>query len=42
MTGDSLTPERILETAEDILCRFGSAKTTVVDVARTLGWGHGK
>ena len=36
-----LTSERILETAEDVLRRFGPAKTTVVDVARTLGVSHG-
>jgi len=36
-----LTPERILDAAEDTLRRFGPAKTTVVDVARTLGVSHG-
>ncbi len=36
-----LTPERILETAEDVLRRFGPAKATVVDVARALGVSHG-
>lgn len=36
-----LTPERILDTAEDVLRRFGPAKTTVVDVARALGVSHG-
>jgi AcrR family transcriptional regulator len=36
-----LTPERILEAAEDDLRRFGPAKATVVDVARALGVSHG-
>lgn len=36
-----LTPERILEAAEDVLRRFGPSKTTVVDVARALGVSHG-
>ena len=36
-----LTPERILEAAEDVLRRFGPAKATVVDVARVLGVSHG-
>ncbi|WP_194923729.1 TetR family transcriptional regulator [Catenulispora pinisilvae] len=36
-----LTPERILEAAEETLRRFGPAKTTVVDVARALGVSHG-
>lgn len=36
-----LTPERILDTAEDVLRRYGPAKTTVVDVARALGVSHG-
>lgn len=36
-----LTPERILEAAEDVLRRFGPAKTTVVDVARRLEVSHG-
>ena len=36
--GDApLTPERILEAAEEVLRRFGPAKTTVVDVAKALG-----
>ncbi len=38
---DALTPEKILETAEDVLRRFGPAKATVVDVARALGVSHG-
>ncbi len=41
MTDDILTPERILATAEEVLRRFGLAKTTVVDVARALGVSHG-
>jgi AcrR family transcriptional regulator len=36
-----LTQERILEAAEEVLRRFGPAKTTVVDVARALGVTHG-
>ena len=40
--GDAvLTPERILEAAEDVLRRFGPEKATVVDVARSLGVTHG-
>ncbi len=41
MTGEPLTPERILEAAEYLLRRFGLAKTTVVDVARAPGVSHG-
>ncbi len=41
MTDGTLTPERILEAAEEVLRRFGPAKTTVVDVARALGVSHG-
>lgn len=36
-----LTPERILEAAEDVLRRHGPAKANVVDVARALGVSHG-
>lgn len=36
-----LTPERILEAAEDVLRRFGPAKANVVDVARAIGVSHG-
>jgi AcrR family transcriptional regulator len=36
-----LTRARILAAAEDVLHRFGPAKTTVVDVARALGVSHG-
>lgn len=38
---EGLTPDRILDAAEDALTRFGPAKTTVVDVARALGVSHG-
>jgi AcrR family transcriptional regulator len=41
MNDSALTPERILDTAEDVLRRFGPAKATVVDVARALGVSHG-
>lgn len=41
MTDAALTPERILDAAEDVLRRYGPAKTTVVDVARALGVSHG-
>ena len=41
MTSETLTRERILEAAEEVLRRFGLAKTTVVDVARALGVSHG-
>ncbi|MFI9326953.1 TetR family transcriptional regulator [Kitasatospora sp. NPDC052868] len=40
-TDNALTPEQILSAAEDVLRRFGPAKATVVDVARTLGVSHG-
>ena len=40
-TNTPLTPERILEAAEETLRRFGPAKTSVVDVARALGVSHG-
>jgi AcrR family transcriptional regulator len=36
-----LTAESILDTAEEVLRRFGPAKTTVVDVARALEVSHG-
>lgn len=35
-----LTLERILDTAEEVIRRFGPAKATVVDVARALGVTH--
>ncbi|GAA3751172.1 TetR family transcriptional regulator [Plantactinospora mayteni] len=41
MADSTLTPERILEAAEEVLRRFGPAKATVVDVARALGVSHG-
>jgi AcrR family transcriptional regulator len=41
VTEATLTPERILEAAEDVLRRYGPAKATVVDVARALGVSHG-
>ena len=41
MTTTPLTPERILDAAEETLRRYGPAKTTVVDVARALGVSHG-
>ena len=41
MTEETLTPERILDVAEDVLRRYGPAKATVVDVARALGVSHG-
>jgi AcrR family transcriptional regulator len=41
MAEATLTREHILETAEDVLRRFGPAKATVVDVARALGVSHG-
>jgi AcrR family transcriptional regulator len=41
VTEAPLTPERILEAAQDVLRRYGPAKATVVDVARELGVSHG-
>lgn len=41
MNDAALTPERILDAAEEVLRRFGPAKATVVDVARALGVSHG-
>src|SRR5918998_4641794 len=41
MAETALTPDQILEAAEDVLRRFGPAKATVVDVARMLGVSHG-
>lgn len=37
----ALTPERILDAAEEVLRRYGPAKATVVDVARFLEVSHG-
>jgi AcrR family transcriptional regulator len=36
-----LTPEKVLEAAEEVLRRYGPAKANVVDVARALGVSHG-
>jgi len=41
MNDSALTPERILDAAEDVLRRYGPAKATVVDVARFLEVSHG-
>lgn len=41
MTDTPLTTDRILDAAEEVLRRFGPAKTTVVDVARALDVSHG-
>src|SRR5215218_6246187 len=41
MATETLTAERILEAAEEVLRRYGPAKATVVDVARALGVSHG-
>lgn len=41
MNDTVLTPDRILDAAEDVLRRFGPAKATVVDVAQVLGVSHG-
>ena len=41
MATETLTPERILEAAEEALRRYGPAKANVVDVARALGVSHG-
>jgi AcrR family transcriptional regulator len=38
---DVLSAEKILDTAEDVLRRYGPAKATVLDVARALGVSHG-
>ncbi|TDC28700.1 TetR/AcrR family transcriptional regulator [Micromonospora sp. 15K316] len=37
----TLSAERILDTAEEVLRRYGPAKATVLDVARALGVSHG-
>jgi AcrR family transcriptional regulator len=36
----TLTLDRILDTAEDVVRKFGPTKATVVDVARALGVSH--
>jgi AcrR family transcriptional regulator len=41
MATETLTADRILEAAEEVLRRFGPAKANVVDVARVLGVSHG-
>jgi AcrR family transcriptional regulator len=41
MSESVLTADRILETAEHVIRRFGPSKATVVDVARALGVSHG-
>jgi AcrR family transcriptional regulator len=41
MNDVSLSPERILDAAEDVLERYGPGKANVVDVARALGVSHG-
>jgi AcrR family transcriptional regulator len=41
MNDSVLTPERILDAAEEVLRRYGLAKATVVDVARFLEVSHG-
>lgn len=41
MSDAALSRERILDAAEEVLRRYGPAKTTVVDVARALGVSHG-
>jgi AcrR family transcriptional regulator len=41
MIETALTAERILDTAEEVLRRYGPAKATVIDVARALGVSHG-
>ena len=38
---EPLTAEAILDTAEEVLRRFGPAKASVVDVARALDVSHG-
>jgi len=38
---ETLTRERILESAEEVLRRYGPAKANVVDVARALRVSHG-
>ena len=41
MATETLTSERILVAAEEVLRRYGPAKANVVDVARALGVSHG-
>ncbi len=39
--GETLTRDKILDAAEEVLRRFGPGKATVVDVARALNVSHG-
>ena len=41
MAAETLTADRILVAAEEVLRRYGPAKANVVDVARALGVSHG-
>jgi AcrR family transcriptional regulator len=41
MPSETLTADRILQAAEEVLRRYGPAKANVVDVARALGVSHG-
>lgn len=41
MAAEPLTREQIISAAEEALRRYGPAKTTVVDVAQSLGVSHG-
>src|SRR5580700_1576260 len=41
MNETTLTRERILKAAEEVIRRFGPGKATVVDVARALRVSHG-
>ncbi len=41
MTDSVLTPESILDAAEEVFRKYGPTKTTVVDVARALEVSHG-
>lgn len=41
MSDSASTPEKVLNATEEVLRRFGPAKTSVVDVARALGVSHG-
>ncbi len=41
MSETTLSREKILEIAEEVLRRYGPSKATVVDVARALGVSHG-
>ncbi len=38
---ETLTRDKILDAAEDVLCRYGPGKATVLDVARALKVSHG-